>query len=184
MMEKGLQLKPTAVSLLSVVSRAFEKLFSDFLFLFLFSDFQCSFWSSQSTTDLLTVASDRIARAFNRSKVTRAVGLDTSKTFDRFCHAGLLHKLKSYAISGKIFGFTPSFLSTRWLEVVLDGKFSQEYPVNAGVPQGSIFGPTFLVLHINKTLLSMLMILLSTRSVITDLTCCNNENWYLNINLI
>ena len=26
--------------------------------------------------------------------------------------------------------------------VVMDGKFLQEYPVNAGVPQGSIVGPT------------------------------------------
>ena len=65
------------------------------------------------------------------------MALEISKAFDRICHAGLLHKLKSYGILGQIFDLISSFLSNRRLRVVLDGKSSQEYPVNAGVPQGS-----------------------------------------------
>ena len=99
--------------------------------------------------NLLTVVSDRIDRASNRSMATRAVALDMSKTFDRVWHAGLLHKLTSYGILGLIFGLISSFLSNRRLRLVLNGKSSQEYPVNAGVPHGSILRPTIFVLYIN-----------------------------------
>ena len=142
------------VSLLSVISKVFEKLVNNRIVdhlekCGLFSDFQYGFRSSRSTADLLTVVSDRIARAFNRTGATQAVTLDIFKAFDRIWHAGLLHKLKSYGISGQIFGLISSFLSNRRLRVVLDGKSSQKYPVNAGVPQGSIHGPTLFLLYIN-----------------------------------
>ena len=83
----------------------------------LFSNFQYGFRSSRSTADLLTVVSDRIARAFNRFVVTQAVALDISMLI-------LAHKLKSYGtIRADIF---PYFVFSGW-------AVSQEYPLNAGV---------------------------------------------------
>ena len=144
------------VSLLSVVSKIFEKLLNNRIVdhqekCGLFSDFQYDFRSSRLTEDLFKVVSDRITRAFNRSWATRAVTLDISKAFDNVWHADLLQKHKSYGISGQIFSYIFSFLSNRRLRVVLDGKSSQEYPVNAGVPQGSIHGPKLFQLYINDS---------------------------------
>ena len=75
--------------------------------------------------------------------------------------------------------------------MVLDGKSSQEYPVNAGV-----FSSFFLVLYFScYTLMtflmmlsvlwvSMLMMLLCILSVMRHLICGKNLNWLLNLNLI
>ena len=73
--------------------------------------------------DLLTVVSNRIARAFNKSGATRAVALDISKAFDRVWHPDLLHKPNSYGILGQIFGLISSFFSNRLLQVLLMGKW-------------------------------------------------------------
>ena len=63
-----------------MVSKVFQKLVNNRIVdhlekCGLFSDFQYGFRSSRSTADLLTVVSDRIARAFNRSGATRAVAV-------------------------------------------------------------------------------------------------------------
>ena len=80
------------------------------------------------------------------------MALDISKAFDRVWHGGLLHKFKSHGISSQIFSLISSFLSNRELQVVLDGKSSQEYPVNAGVPP-------FLVLHFSYYILMTFLML-------------------------
>ena len=80
---------------------------------------------------------------------TQALALDISKAFDRVWN--------SYGISGQILCIISSFISNRfidnrWLQVDLDGKSSQKYPVNAGVPQGSILDPILSLLYINNEL--------------------------------
>ena len=93
---------------------------------------------------------------------------------------GHFHKLKSYVISGQIFG-PILYLSNSRPWVVLDEKFSQEYPVNAEVPW-----PPFLILHffyytlmtflkmLFVALLSILMILLSTLLMLYWYCWCKN----------
>ena len=57
-----------------------------------------------------------------------------------------------HGFSSQIFGLISSFLSNKRPLLVLDGKSSQEYPINAEVPQGSILCPTLFLLYINDLL--------------------------------
>ena len=116
---------------------------------------------------------------FNRSGATQVAALDVSMAFGRGWHAEILHKLRSYRILGQIFSLTLSFVSYKQLQVVLDGKSSQEYPVSVGVPQDSILSPTLLLLYItdlpHDTVCNIgIMTLLSTLSVFRHLICGNN----------
>ena len=76
------------ITVLSAVTKVLEKLVKNRIVDHLekcghFSDFQYGFRLSRSTADLLTVVSNRIARAFNKSGATQTVALDISKAFDR-----------------------------------------------------------------------------------------------------
>ena len=170
------------VSLLSVFSKVFEKLVNNKIVdhlekCGLFSYFQYGFRSSLSTADLLTVVSDRIARAFNRYGATRAVALDISKTFDRVWHAGLLHKLKS----GQIFGLFLLLSVIDGFEWFWIGNLHKKIQLMLGFLKALL-----LVLHFSYSilmtflmmlsviLLSVLMILLSFLSVIRHLIYGNN----------
>ena len=62
--------------------------------------------------------------------------------------------------------------------MALDAKSLREYPVDTGIPRGSIldphFFPTDYLPDLSVALLSMLMMLLSTLTVIRCLICDNN----------
>ena len=142
------------ISLLPIISKIFESFINDSLIKHLngtglFSDLQYGFRAFRSTADLLTVLSERIYNSLDAGGETRAIALDISKAFDKVWHAGLLHKLKSYGVGGMILDIVDSFLRERALQVVLDGQSSTLYNINAGVPQGSVLGPTLFLVFIN-----------------------------------
>ena len=179
-----------------MVSKVFEKLVNNRIVdhlqkCGLFSDFQNCFRSSQSTVDVLTVVSDRIATAFKRSGATQAGALDMLKAFDRvwqpvfFTNLSLMEFQVRYLALSLLFSVSDYF---KWFWVGSLHKNIQLMLEFLEAPflllHFSYFRLIAFLMMLHVILLSMLMILLSILSVIMHLIFGNNLNRLLNLNLI
>ena len=86
----------------------------------------------------MTVLSERIYNPLDAGGDTRAIALDISNAFDKVWHG----------VVGPILSILESYLQERSLNVVLDGQSPPLYITNAGVPQGSVLGPTLYLVFI------------------------------------
>ena len=79
----------------------------------------------------------------------RSAFLDISKAFHKVWHDGIIYKLTQNGISGNLLNLLEDFLKERKQRVVLNGQVSTWKNINAGVPQGSILGPSLFLIYIN-----------------------------------
>jgi hypothetical protein len=75
--------------------------------------------------------------------------MDFSKAFDTVPHNRLLHKLKSYGITGNTHRWLSNFLTKRTQRVVVNGEHSKWVHVKSGVPQGTVLGPLLFLVYLN-----------------------------------
>ena len=142
------------ISLLNTMSKAFEatiitRLKSEINSKNPIKDEQFGFRDGHSTQHQIIRVTEYITRNFNWKYNTGAVLLDVEKAFDSVWINGLLRKLIEAKISGRIIRLLASYLSDRSFEVTLNGITSGEFPIEAGVPQGSLLGPILFSLYIN-----------------------------------
>ena len=94
-----------------------------------------------------------------------------SKIFDKACHTSLLHKPKSYEISGRIFGLIYSFLRNRRLPVVVDGKFHEKMQLMLEFLKASILILHFFYYTLMTFLMTLCVILLSMLMILPSTSC-------------
>lgn len=142
------------VSLLSCLGKLMERCIHKHLYNYVISNnlitsFQSGFIKGDSTVNQLAFFYNDICKALDDGKEVRAVFCDISKAFDRVWHKGLIYKLSSIGIKGKLLHWFSNYLSNRKQRVVIANSTSSWKNINAGVPQGSILGPLLFLIFIN-----------------------------------
>jgi hypothetical protein len=126
------------ISLLSVLSRVFEKLRrinKDVRPDEWIPHHQFGFRQGHSTIQEIHRVTNIINKALEDRKYCAAAFLDVSQAVDRVWHSGLLYKIKQF-LPPPYFQLLKSYLSDRKFEVRVGNEKSEMQPIKAGVPQG------------------------------------------------
>ena len=145
------------ISLLPVFSKIYERLIFNSIFSYfiknnLFTRSQCGFLPGDSCISQLLSTTHKTYKSFdcNPPLDVRGPFLGISKAFDKVWYEGLIFKLQTYGINGKLLNLIQDYLHSRPQRVVLNGQKFSWGKVLAGALQGPVLGQLLFLIYINN----------------------------------
>jgi hypothetical protein len=102
------------------------------------------FKNGHCSTHAILGVIERITLGFNNNKRTIALFLNIKRAFDKFWITGFILKLTAHIIH-----IIHSYIHNRTFAIVHGNSESSRRHIYAGVPQGSLLGPTPFKIYIN-----------------------------------
>ena len=139
------------VSILSNISKIYETcLYNELSNYFedIFSDYQFGFRKGISAQQCLITLIETWKKYLDNKESFGALLTDLSKAFDCVNHELLIAKLHAYGLDNSSLRLIHSYLKNRQQRLRFDNEFSTWSDIKDGVPQGSILGPLFFIIHI------------------------------------
>ena len=87
-----------------------------------------------------------MSQTLEKKKYCSAVFLDIQQAFGKVCHEGLLYKLKKI-LPHPYYSILKSYLTNRQFIVKCLGATSATFPIESGIPQGSVLGPLLFSIY-------------------------------------
>ena len=141
------------ISLTPILSKGIEFYARDWFMNFFLNEIDEYQYGSQSECSTIIALAQLVHNwllSLDRGKcIIRILLIDFSKAFDLVDHNILMHKIESLSTPTFLSAWIYSFLCNRRQRVKIGSTLSEWSSMNAGVPQGTLLGPSTFLLHIN-----------------------------------